>query len=159
MGVNVIRLHAADAPLGDGAGNWSSCRQAPLLDYDRGTIRVFNPEGLDRFDYLVARLKEKGIYLHIDLLVARGFLEGDDLAHPGSVPSCMKRYGMYNARLIELQKEYAKELLCHVDTRGRFFCICPPVLSLSMRMKQGDRYRRTVPLCPLFPLSSWLTAD
>ena len=26
MGVNVIRLHAADAPIGEGAGNWSSCK-------------------------------------------------------------------------------------------------------------------------------------
>ncbi len=115
MGVNVIRLHAADAPLGDGAGNWSSCRVAPLLDYDRGTTRLFNPEGLDRFDYLFAKLKEKGIYLHIDLIVARAFLQGDGLEYPGSVPSCMKRYPMYNARLIELQKEYAREFLCHVN--------------------------------------------
>ena len=61
MGVNVIRLHAADAPIGEGAGNWSSCREAPLLDYDKGTTRVFNPAGLDRFDYLFAKLKEKGI--------------------------------------------------------------------------------------------------
>ena len=115
MGVNVIRLHAADAPIGDEPCSWSSCREAPLLDYEKGTSRLFNPEGLDRFDYLVAKLKEKGIYLHIDLIVARAFLEGDKLNYPGSVPSCMKRYPMYNARLIELQKEYAKELLCHVN--------------------------------------------
>ena len=31
----------------------------------------FHPEGLDRFDYFVAKLKERGIYLHIDLIVAR----------------------------------------------------------------------------------------
>ena len=115
MGVNVIRLHAADAPIGDEPCSWSSCREAPLLDYEKGTSRLFNPEGLDRFDYLVAKLKEKGIYLHIDLIVARVFLESDKLDYPGSVPSCMKRYPMYNARLIELQKEYAKELLCHVN--------------------------------------------
>ena len=70
MGVNVIRMHAADAPIGEGVGNWSSCKEAPLLDYDRGTSRFFHPEGLDRFDYFAAKLKEKGIYLHVDLLVA-----------------------------------------------------------------------------------------
>ncbi len=115
MGVNVIRLHAADAPLGDGAGSWSSSRKTPLLDYDKGTTRLFHPEGLDRFDYLCAALKEKGIYLHIDLIVARAFLAGDELEFSGEVPSCTKRYPMYNERLIELQKEYAKELLCHVN--------------------------------------------
>ena len=115
LGVNVIRLHAADAPIGDEPCSWSSCREAPLLDYEKNTSRLFNPEGLDRFDYLVAKLKEKGIYLHIDLIVARAFLPEDGLEYPGGVASCMKRYPMYNERLIELQKEYARDLLCHVN--------------------------------------------
>lgn len=115
MGVNIIRLHAADAPVGEEPGSWSSCKEAPLLDYERGTSRKFNPEGLDRFDYFAAKLKEKGIYLHIDLIVAREFLPGDELDYPGGAPSCIKRHGMYNERLIQLQKEYARELLCHVN--------------------------------------------
>ena len=115
MGVNLIRLHAADAPVGERPGSWSSCKEAPLLDYASGTSRKFNPEGLDRFDYFVAKLKEKGIYLHIDLIVARAFLPGDDMEYPGGAPSCLKRHTMYNARMIQLQKEYAKELLCHVN--------------------------------------------
>ena len=115
MGVNIIRLHAADAPIGDEPCSWSSCREAPLLDYESGGSRKFHPEGLERFDYLAAKLKEKGIYLHIDLIVARQFTEEDGLDYPGGAPSCIKRHAMYNARLIELQKEYAKELLCHVN--------------------------------------------
>ena len=115
MGVNIIRLHAADAPVGEESGSWSSCKEAPLLDYTSGTSRKFNPEGLDRFDYFVARLKEKGIYLHIDLIVAREFQEADGLDYPGKGPSCMKRYYMYNERMIQLQKEYAREFLCHVN--------------------------------------------
>lgn len=115
MGVNLIRLHAADAPVGEEAGSWSSCKEAPLLDYAGGNSRKFNPEGLERFDYFAAKLKEKGIYLHIDLIVAREFQPGDEMDYPGGAPSCIKRYAMYNERMIELQKEYAKELLCHVN--------------------------------------------
>ena len=115
MGVNIIRLHAADAPVGEEPGSWSSCKEAPLLDYALGTSRKFNAEGLDRFDYFAAKLKEKGIYLHIDLIVAREFQEGDGMDYPGGAPSCIKRYCMYNGRMIELQKEYARELLCHVN--------------------------------------------
>lgn len=115
MGVNIIRLHAADCPIGDEPGSWSSCPQAPLLDYEKGSSRQFHPEGLDRFDYFAAKLKEKGIYLHIDLIVARDFMEGDGLEFPGKPGSCVKRYPMYNERLIELQQEYAKMLLCHVN--------------------------------------------
>ncbi len=138
MGVNVIRLHAADAPLGDGAGNWSSCREAPLLDYDRGTSRLFHPEGLDRFDYLFAKLKEKGIYLHIDLIVARAFTGHDGLDYPGGVASCMKRYPMYNARLIELQKEYARELLCHINPyTGLALKDDPAVMTVQMNNEES----------------------
>ena len=113
LGVNVIRLHAADAPIGDEPGSWTSCREAPLLDYDKGDTRHFNKEGLDRFDYFAAKLKEKGIYLHIDLIVARQFLPGDG-THDG-LPGCLKCYTMIDDRLIELQKEYAEALLCHVN--------------------------------------------
>lgn len=115
MGVNIIRLHAADGPIGEEPGSWSSCREAPLLNYESGSSRKFHKEGLDRFDYFAAKLKEKGIYLHIDLIVSREFMEADELDYPGGAPSCIKRHAMYNERLIELQKEYARELLCHVN--------------------------------------------
>ena len=114
-GVNVIRLHAADAPISEEPRSWSSCKEAPLLDYEKGNGREFHPEGLDRFDYFVAKLKERGIYLHIDLIVARDFVEGDGLDYPGNAGSCIKRFPMYNKRMIELQKEYARKILCHVN--------------------------------------------
>lgn len=138
MGVNVIRLHAADCPISDEPGTWASCREAPLLDYDKGSSRLFNPEGLDRFDYLAAKLKEKGIYLHIDLIVARTFLEEDGLDYPGCVPSCMKRHPMYNQRLIELQKEYARELLCHVNPyTGLALVDDPAVMTVQMNNEES----------------------
>ena len=115
MGVNIIRLHAADAPVGEEPGSWSSCKEAPLLNYQKENGREFNKKGLDRFDYFVAKLKEKGIYLHIDLIVARDFREGDGLDYPGNPGSCVKRFPMYNKRMIELQKEYAKTILCHIN--------------------------------------------
>lgn len=115
MGVNIIRLHAADGPIGEEPRSWSSCKEAPLLDYESGSSRKFHKDGLDRFDYFAAKLKEKGIYLHIDLIVSREFKEADQLDYPGGAPPCIKRYAMYNERLIELQKEYAKELLCHIN--------------------------------------------
>lgn len=115
LGVNVVRLHAADAPIGHEPGSWSSAADSPLLDYAGGTTRSFHPDGLDRFDFFVAELRSRGIYLHIDLLVARAFLEGDDLDYPGSLPGSLKCYPMVNRRLIELQQEYARALLTHVN--------------------------------------------
>ena len=102
-------------PIGEQERSWSSCKEAPLLDYEKGTSRFFHPEGLDRFDYFVAKLKEKGIYIHIDLIVAREFLLGDELDYDTKVASCSKCYPMFNERLIELQQEFAKEFLTHVN--------------------------------------------
>ncbi len=115
MGVNVIRLHAFDAPIGDEPGSWSSCREAPLIDYESGSSRNLHPVGLDRFDYFWAKLKERGIYLHVDLIVARAFQPGDGLDYPGAPGSCLKCYTMVNDRMVQLQKEFAQKLLCHVN--------------------------------------------
>ena len=138
MGVNCIRMHAADAPISDEPCTWSSCREAPLLDYDSGSTRRFHPEGLDRFDYLFAKFKEKGIYVHFDLLVARAFIDGDDLDYPGGFASTLKRYPMYNERLIELQKEYAKEFLTHVNPyTGLAYADDPAVITVQMNNEES----------------------
>ena len=138
MGVNVIRLHAADAPVGETPCTWSSCKEAPLLDYSGGTSRKFNPEGLDRFDYLFAKLKEKGIYLHIDLMVAREYLPGDELDYPGGFPECAKCYPTMNERLIELQMEYAKNLLTHINPyTGLSIIDDPAVMTIQLSNEES----------------------
>lgn len=113
LGINVIRLHAADAPLGP--SGWSSSLDNPLIDYNSGSSRHFHEEGLDRFDYFVAKLKEKGIYVQVDLLVARAFQDGDDLEYPNAPGFPFKSFTHINERLIQLQKEYATKLLTHVN--------------------------------------------
>jgi hypothetical protein len=113
LGVNVVRLHAADAPLGP--SGWSSSLDNPLIDYNSGSSRFFNEKGLDRFDYFVAKLKEKGIYVQVDLLVARAFQDGDDLDYPNAPGFPFKSFTHVNERLFQLQKEYATKLLSHVN--------------------------------------------
>ncbi len=113
LGINVVRLHAADAPLGP--SGWSSSLDNPLIDYNSGSSRFFNEKGLDRFDYFVAKLKEKGIYVQVDLLVARAFQDGDDLDYSDAPGFPFKSFTHVNERLIQLQKEYATKLLCHVN--------------------------------------------
>ncbi len=115
MGVNLMRLHAPDAPINDEPCTWSQTREAPLLDYESGSSRNFHPKGLDRFDYFVAKLREKGIYLHVDLMQARQFLPGDGLDYPGGYPGGAKGPTIINERLAELQMEYAKVMLTHVN--------------------------------------------
>lgn len=112
MGVNVVRVTGTDAvatPFG-----WSLNPESPLIDYEKGNSRCFSDAGWDRLDYWLYQLKEKGIYLHIDLLVARDFLEGDELDYPGRLRAT-KSCSHINERLIALQKEFATQYLRHVN--------------------------------------------
>lgn len=100
-GVNLVRLHFLDlfAPRG-------------IIDSTRNDSRDFDAGQLDRLDFMVAELKRRGIYVNLNLNVGRSYKEGD------GVPDAEKiRWGkglvLYNPRLIELQKEYAKALLTH----------------------------------------------
>lgn len=111
MGVNVIRVHAADAPC---APRGWSCRPGySIINYDDPTGPL-NPAGLERLDYFIACLREKGIYIHMDLLVARQFTDKDGLDYEGD-RVWPKLVGNANRRLIELQKDYATKLLTHVN--------------------------------------------
>ncbi|GAA3870599.1 alpha-amylase family protein [Tessaracoccus defluvii] len=47
--------------------------------------------------------------------MARAFRPGDGLDYPGDLPGSLKCFTMINERLIALQEEYARELLCHVN--------------------------------------------
>ncbi|MCK4373916.1 MAG: hypothetical protein KAX19_01265, partial [Candidatus Brocadiae bacterium] len=64
-GINLLRLHAPDSEWG------------ALIDYGKGDSRHLDPEALDRYDYFVAQLKERGIYVYFDLLDYRSFQEAD----------------------------------------------------------------------------------
>lgn len=141
LGVNVIRLHAADAPLGP--SGWSSSLENPLIDYNSGSSRLFHEKGLDRFDYLVAKLKEKGIYLQIDLLVARVFQDGDDLDYPDAAPFFFKSFTHINERLIQLQKEYATKLLCHVNPYTGLALIDDPAVMTIQINNEDSIFRGT----------------
>jgi hypothetical protein len=141
MGVNVIRLHAADAA--PGPSGWSSSLENPLIDYDSGSSRFFNEKGLDRFDYFVAKLKEKGIYIQMDLLVARVFQDGDDLDYPDAHPNFYKSFTHVNERLIELQKEFATKLLCHVNPYTGLALIDDPAVMTIQVNNEDSVFRGT----------------
>ncbi len=104
-GVNLLRLHAVDS------------RWATLIDYSGGSSRKLNAEALDRYDYFVAQLLKRGIYVYFDLLDYRQFLPGDgvkEAEHLGTHwEDSMKGASIFDPRMIELQKEYATALLTH----------------------------------------------
>jgi hypothetical protein len=102
-GVNCVRLHFLDldAPRG-------------IIAAGKADSRSLDPQQLDRLDFLVSELKKRGIYVDVNLNVGRSYRAGD------SVPDFERiRWGkgltLYDARIIELEKEYARQLLTHVN--------------------------------------------
>ncbi|MBE2214280.1 MAG: hypothetical protein IAE82_10450 [Opitutaceae bacterium] len=104
-GVNIARLHHLDNPwsVDSGGSLWRPGSQ------DRITI---DPAQLDKLHRLVAALKAEGVYSNINLKVSRTHTEADGF--PPSIaelPAFHKRVDYFSRRHVELQKDYARQLL------------------------------------------------
>lgn len=97
LGINSVRFHHFDrdpAPKG-------------IWQADGKTI---DPAQLDRLDYLIAQLKRRGIYSNLNLHVSRVYPD-----HPTweGMPPFHKAVDLFTPSLIQLQKNYAAQLLLH----------------------------------------------
>jgi hypothetical protein len=100
-GINCIRFHFLDKP-------------GALTADGRDNTRVLDPAALDRLDRFVFELKQRGIYSDLNLNVYRRYKPGD------GVRDCEwlgigKGATYFDERLIELQREYARNLLTHTN--------------------------------------------
>ena len=104
QGFNMVRFHHLDGALTSAPGSNSS--------------RVLNHEVLDKFDYLFARLKEKGIYSAIDLYSIRRLKSGDNIPFYDSLNtsiSRLKRVYMFYPPAYALFRDYPDSLLTHIN--------------------------------------------
>lgn len=99
FGINVVRFHHLDN-RGAPDGIWNKDQTG------------FDPNQLDRLDTIIYQLKRHGIYTNLNLHVSRNY--------PG-IPSDNRtfRYGKvldnFYPQYIQMQKDYAKALLTHVN--------------------------------------------
>ena len=102
FGVNFVRLHFLDlaAPRG-------------LIDATRDDTQHFDLAQLDKEDFFIAELLKRGIYVDLNLNVGRGTKPGDNVLVP------QNRIGkgplLFDKRLVELEKDYARQLLTHIN--------------------------------------------
>lgn len=116
-GINLVRLEAIDN---------RNC----IISETGPTSRQFNLEYLDKADYWIYKLKEKGIYVYIDLLDFRTFKGGDGVVNADKLGRAAKPYAVFNPGLIELEKEYAEKLLTHVNPYTKLKLIDDPAICL-----------------------------
>lgn len=103
FGINCIRLHAMDYHWPDG-----------ILMRGTESSRSLDPEGLARLDWLVACLKDQGIYVNMNLQVARTFTAADGV-RVGDLVGWGKPMAYFDDWIMTLQKEYARQLLTHLN--------------------------------------------
>lgn len=120
-GFNLVRAHGLDAPWGNTFFRW----HAPDTQH-------FEPGQFEKFDNLVAELEQRGIYLNLNLHVGRQFTAADGVAQAewlGYGKYCV----VFDPRMIELQKDYARQLLTHRNPRlGRTYAQDPAVVIIEL---------------------------
>lgn len=105
LGINGVRFHFLDS-------NWG--RERSIFNYDLDHTRTLDPCQLDRLDFFVAELKKNGIYANFNLNVGRNYRAGDDVVDHDLL-GLAKAVTLFDDRIIELQKEYAGQLLTHTN--------------------------------------------
>jgi hypothetical protein len=106
FGINLVRMHGIDA-------NWETVNI--FGGYNAPTTRSLDPEALDRLDYFIAKLKDNGIYVNLNLLVARRFRAADGLPPEIEQIDWKDQHALIfiDQRVRELHKEYVRQLLTH----------------------------------------------
>ncbi|MCX7048932.1 MAG: carbohydrate binding domain-containing protein [Candidatus Sumerlaeota bacterium] len=132
FGINIVRFHIMDMsrfPNG-------------LLAHNASDTRQFDPEALERLDYFTSQLKQNGIYVYLCLLNYRPFNAADGL--PKEIEQMGDPYqgrhvpGFYDARMLDLQKEYARNLLTHRNSHtGLTYTEDPAVAFVEINNENG----------------------
>ena len=126
FGFNAVRLHHMDFYF-EPNGIFEDVSPA-VKDKQLKPTGHLSPRQLDKLDYLIYQLKQRGIYININLLVSRHFTKGDGVAGAEKLGMAAKPVCMFDKRLIELQKKYAKELLTHFNPYTKLrYCDDPAI--------------------------------
>ncbi len=113
FGINCVRFHHMDAGWG-----------RTLLQGDRRTI---DPEQLKKLDAYLAALKAEGIYANLNLHCSRVYPGFE--TWPG-MPEFMKGVDLFYPPMIELQKEFARDLLTHRSTVTGLAMVDEPAVAM-----------------------------
>jgi lysophospholipase L1-like esterase len=119
-GYNLVRLHQFD-----------TSEQFDLLFGDTDEKHV-NKEQLDKMFYFIAELKKKGIYIYMDLLNKRNFKKALSQSH-GNVGEA--KY--FDEEIINLQKEYAKEIFNTVNPYTGLTLADDPAVVFAQLVNEG----------------------
>ncbi len=116
-GYNLVRFHAPD--LNTDGNN--------IFNQKNGTksTKQIDKDQLDKIFYLFSLLKEKGVYIYMDLMAYRPVLENDGALSLGNLTT----EACFDEEIIQLQMEYARQLLTTVNPYTGLAMIDDPALA------------------------------
>jgi len=128
FGVNMVRLHFLDLPAPRG-----------IIDSTRPDSRAFDAKQLDRLDFEIAEFKKRGIYVDLNLNVGRSYKAGDGVQDFDKI-QWGKGLTLFDPRLIELEKEYARNLLTHVNPYTKIEYRNEPAIAIVEILNENALY-------------------
>lgn len=131
MGINLVRFHHLDNPWGGNEGSIFVSGQS---------TRTLNSTTLDRLDFFINELKKNNIYTNMNLNVSRTFKTSDGVANADSLLDFAKGATIFDPQLIALQKEYATQLLGHVNPYTGLKLAEDPCLAMVEIINENSLY-------------------
>lgn len=132
MGINLVRFHHMDNGWSDNNGS--------LFVQNATTTRQLNPTTLDRLHYFLAQLKQNQVYANLNLHVSRTFKTGDGVLYADSIRDFGKAVTFFDRQLIDLQKEFARQLLTSVNPYTGLKPVDDPVVAMVEITNENTLY-------------------
>ena len=136
-GVNAVRCHHMDTA------------QWPRGIWNAEDGKTISAEALDRLDFFIDQLARRGIYVNINLHVGRAHSEY--LGLPKTNRQYDKVCNIFTPALVDAQKQYARELLTHVNKYRKVRYADDPAVAIveitnenSFFMWDGDKALRAL---------------
>ncbi len=132
MGINLVRFHHMD-------NGWTGEEGTIFLRSSGGT-RQLDPVALDRLHFLLFEMKKNGTYANINLHVSRTFTENDGVENADSIWNFAMGVTYFDPYLIELQKEFAQQLLTATNPYTGLTMANDPVIGMVEISNENTLY-------------------
>lgn len=159
IGINLVRFHQLDS-------QWHTPNIFAFTKGKRVTSGSFDPESMDRLDYLIHCLKREGIYCYMDMFTYRKFKSDEGVENAGALADAAKPYCIFSDKLIALQKDLCQRLWTHKNPyTGLPYCD-DPVFVMAEIVNESDLFTKSHPIQAepyktefLAKLDKWLAAN
>ncbi|MBC8080447.1 MAG: beta-galactosidase, partial [Gorillibacterium sp.] len=131
-GINLVRLHHMDSHPDFEES------QGGLIDYTDGKSQALNALNLDKLDYFIYELKQRGIYIHMDCITLRRFMPDDRLEFAEPMPDCPKNFNYYSRPVIELHKAFIRSYVSHLNPYTGLRYLDEPAIAVIQMLNENS---------------------